>query len=1298
MFLGSAPRPCPTKPSALFVRLRSKRPAAAWLAAFWLLSASLALAELGRPIVRTFGPRETGGGNEIWAITQGEQGRLYCGSDAVLVFDGERWQQHRIPGSYAVRALALGPDRLWVGAVNEIGYFPRDPDGRLGDYQSLVAHLPADTGNLDDIWHVFLTDRGTCFVASDRVIVWDGTRAHVHPLAGARRLPSTQIDGRVYLSHSPTGLWQLGEAGLEPFFTADAIAHLGTFWIEKTSDGFLLVTPRGLFRLADDRLSPLAPETSAFLRDNIPAAACRLRNGDLAIGTLHGGLAIVGIDGTLKRVLDADDGLPAAIYSLFADREGALWIGSNAGLTRAALDTGTSLFDANNGLDSRVMHAFADREQRLFVATAAGVFSLPLDDRPDGRFSAVPEMPLRYYDIAGTPEGIYVSSFKTLERIDRTGAHPVFASERDTILIHPSRTDPGAFLIVENPDLVRLAPDANGTLQREWSVRLPDAPVELVEQPDGLWAATRSRGVFHLPSGPQPNPIPFRPASASPDRASLVGELHGSLVVCVDGEILVRQSGHFTPVPGAPATDPIAISNPDPSGRVWIALASTFSDGERVPVLGRLSLDSAGRPIWETFATPGLPAIGGLIRLYADTRGILWAGGSDALLRLDPAQLRPSTAPAPPLVHTRLSNGARLRHNSDPIALEFATLEFGRRESVRFQSRLSGPGAVWSAPDNNTHLTLAGLRDGNYEFALRTINDAGQTSPATTLRFSVLPPWYRTPAALAGWIALAALGFFGGIQWRSAYLRRRNAQLEQLVRRKTEQLEKANAAKSEFLANMSHEIRNPISGILGLSLAMEETDLDERQRKVSESIHSCAKLLSTLVEDVLDFSKIEAGKIDLRPAPFSLRDAFDHCAAIVAEDARAARSSIAVELAPDLPTHVVGDMPRVQQIVLNYLSNAVKFGAGQPIAIGATRIGGDRVRLFVRDRGPGLSESEIASLFTKFSRLPQAHAANIRGSGLGLAVCRLLTTKMGGEVGVDSQPGAGSCFWAEIPLPPAPGDASAPTRTATAIRSADPLHALIVEDIDYNALAMQAVLRRIGIDSEVAADGFIALEKLRSSAYDVVFMDWHLPGMIGTEVVSRYRAEEPPHRRTIIIATTAYSADFNREACLAAGMDAFIAKPFTPEKIAAALAELRGSFRAAVSVEIGARPEAPPPPPPENPPGFDLQMLRFLADDATGGLPTQIARYLAGFDADVDALRDAIARHNSAEIHRRAHRCVSHANMVKHEPLARLARELQAHAASPTPGRRQQLLADFDRELSRFKETLARSNPSSAPA
>jgi CheY-like chemotaxis protein len=415
--------------------------------------------------------------------------------------------------------------------------------------------------------------------------------------------------------------------------------------------------------------------------------------------------------------------------------------------------------------------------------------------------------------------------------------------------------------------------------------------------------------------------------------------------------------------------------------------------------------------------------------------------------------------------------------------------------------------------------------------------------------------------------------------------------------------------------------------------------------------------------------------MELRSAPFSLRVLLEQCVSMVTMNAHADGTGITISIAPGVPEHLVGDSARVQQIVLNFLTNAVKFGAGKPIEVGASPGFHGRVRFFVRDQGAGMTEAETG---------------NIRGTGLGLAVCKLLAGKMGGRVGVESKPGEGSCFWAEIPFVTM---RDAGTTEAPVTRRSAPLRALIVEDIEYNVIAMQAMLRKLDIQSDVVNDGLAALERLKATHYDVAFLDWSLPGLIGTEVASRYRAVEPSTQRTIIIATTAYSADFNREACLQAGMDAFISKPITPAKIADALRDLGGPMRTAASVEVRSQKITL-----EQPTEIDLEMLRFLGNETLEGLNSQIDRFLAAFESDRESARKIVATGEREEIHRIAHRLLSHCSVVKYERLSRKALELQNSAATVHPDKLQQLFDDFEREFAAFRYKLESIRSSTGPA
>jgi len=1255
-------------------------------------------AEEGRPLVTGFTARDTRVAGYSWTTIQDEHGVFYFGCDGVFTYDGERWTKYTVPGSYAVRGLAFGANgRLWVGAFNEVGYFEQTERG-LSSYHSLVSSLPEAARELGDVWEVFARGDGAVFVTTHAVLVWDGSLFKILDMPGAERSQGTQAGGKIYVSQTTVGVRSLEPDGLREFISAKALKNAGVIWMEKAPAGWLLATTEGLFHYTDGAISDFGQDVTEFIRKNVLLCACRLPHGDLCLGTLNGGIGIVSPSGAMKRVITTENGLLSrTVFSLFVARDGALWAMSANGSTRIALDIGVSLFDSRQGLTGKPCIKMAQTGSQILVATGEGVFGLPTDVVGDARFAALPDLTARYTDLESGPgDTVYAAGLKRVDQIQGLRANQIFSSNTSVFLFRRSLTNPKSFLVANGFDIERFSPGAGGEMETALLAHLPDIPKTLVEDESGnIWIGTVSRGAFLVPRGSDKAVPPIRLTQDSdlPDTG------HGGVARVNDSVVVFTNKGAELHTPAwkaplllaaAPRSTAFAVSNRDSRGAVWVAFESPFTDGGRIPVVGRLAVAANGDASWKPLAAVGLGRVGDVNSLFVDSRGVVWLGGSEGLLRIDPEKVEPVGVPRAPLVSASVVAGARIPATRNSVSFDFSAVEFARRESVRFQTMLTGGSNEWSAPTNSDNLNLDGLQNGSYELAVRVVNDAGLAGPATSWSFTVLPPWYKTAPALIAFGLLVAAAVFGAFQWRLAFLRRQNIRLEALVRKKTEQLEKANEAKSEFLANMSHEIRNPISGILGLALAFEETMLDKRQRYLADSINSCATLLATLVDDVLDFSKIEAGKMELRSAPFSMRVLLEQCVAMVTMDSRAKGSAISISIAPEVPEQLVGDSARVQQIMLNYLTNALKFGAGKPIAAGASVGIHGRVRFFVRDEGAGMTEAEIATLFTKFTRLESARTGNIRGTGLGLAVCRLLAGKMGGRVGVDSKPGEGSCFWAEIPFVAMPEAAKAEAPVSS---RPVPLRALIVEDIDYNVVAMQAMLRKLDIRSDVVNDGIAALDRLKSTHYDVAFLDWNLPGLIGTEVAARYRAVEPSTQRTIIIATTAYSADLNREACLQAGMDAFISKPITPGKIADALRDLGGPMRTAASVEVRSQ-NIKLEPADE----IDLEMLRFLGNETLEGLDNQIERFLAAFDSDRTNARQIVATGERTEIHRIAHRLLSHCSVVKYEQLSRVALDLQQSSATADPDKLQQLFDDFEREFATFKYKLESIRSSTGPA
>ena len=367
----------------------------------------------------------------------------------------------------------------------------------------------------------------------------------------------------------------------------------------------------------------------------------------------------------------------------------------------------------------------------------------------------------------------------------------------------------------------------------------------------------------------------------------------------------------------------------------------------------------------------------------------------------------------------------------------------------------------------------------------------------------------------------------------------------------------ANAAKSAFLAMMSHELRTPLNGVMGMARALQRTQLDARQQGHVEMILRSGDGLLTILNDVLDLSKIEAGRMDLEICAFDLRDVAHGAAALWAEQAAAKGLVLACEIDPDLPAAVLGDETRVRQIVLNLVSNALKFTDSGEIAIvmrpepAADGDGG--VAISVRDTGIGITAAQAESLFQPFAQAEASTARRYGGTGLGLSICRTLATRMGGDISVESQPGEGSTFRVWLPLPPAPVTAA---EAEAAPEALPPLRILVADDNPINRTVARALLEAAGAWVETADDGAEALAQLRVAAFDVVLMDVNMPRMDGIEAVSRIRAGQAGRADIPVLALTADAMAGEEDRLKALGFNGLQAKPVHPAALIGAIAEV----------------------------------------------------------------------------------------------------------------------------------------------
>jgi len=360
--------------------------------------------------------------------------------------------------------------------------------------------------------------------------------------------------------------------------------------------------------------------------------------------------------------------------------------------------------------------------------------------------------------------------------------------------------------------------------------------------------------------------------------------------------------------------------------------------------------------------------------------------------------------------------------------------------------------------------------------------------------------------------------------------------------------------RTEFIASVSHELRTPIHGVLGLAELLETADLDDEARGLARSISRATESLRMVLDDILDFSKIEVGRLEINQEPVRLTEIGQDLHALFDAQAAAKGTRLITRKADDLPEWVVADGLRVRQVLNNLVGNAIKFTVEGEVVVTATRghdphgrpRGTDVIRVSVADTGIGIPADKHDRLFEPFS---QAHRSTREygGTGLGLSIARRLVELMGGALDFSSTPGVGSEFWFTVPLVEVEG-AAAPRLAALDTAAGPTEHAarvMVVEDNPINQLLVQRQLERLGYAAVVYDNGIAALDAFPDASFDVVLMDWQLPGIDGLETTRRLRTFEREHQRAPIpiVAMTASALPGDRSRCLEAGMDDFIAKP-----------------------------------------------------------------------------------------------------------------------------------------------------------
>ncbi|MEM9173471.1 MAG: ATP-binding protein [Pseudomonadota bacterium] len=373
----------------------------------------------------------------------------------------------------------------------------------------------------------------------------------------------------------------------------------------------------------------------------------------------------------------------------------------------------------------------------------------------------------------------------------------------------------------------------------------------------------------------------------------------------------------------------------------------------------------------------------------------------------------------------------------------------------------------------------------------------------------------------------------------------RTADLEHAMQAANE----ANIAKSRFLANMSHEIRTPLNGILGMGQLLEDSDLAKDQQKMLVSLNYSGRALLAIVNDVLDISKVQAGQMTLKPQAFCLHALLENTVQMFSGMAgqRGLPLSLETEIKP--PVNLSADAGRLRQILSNLINNAIKFtdSGSVRIVVRAPDVADAHWHFEVIDTGIGIPADKQQHIFDSFTQVDDGSSRRYDGTGLGLSISAELARLFGGTLSVESREGFGSRFFLSLPLAEATNSDLAENTGIFAIRAAGSQNnrILVVEDNLVNQKVAEAMLRKLGYEAVIVGDGFKAIELVGRDTFALVLMDCQMPGMDGFETVRRIRTMTDCGGDTVpIVAVTANAMSGDRDACLAAGMDAYLSKPF----------------------------------------------------------------------------------------------------------------------------------------------------------
>jgi len=1202
---------------------------------------------------------EIGNTLDITEIQEDFNGNILIGSNDIFRYDGVRWTAFGLQNLVDIRGMELDEQgRIWIGAYNNLGYVETF-DGSYR-FVSLVDKLPPLLkDNLGSVWNVHVMTWGVVFTLSNSIVVWNGSsfdRHYVVEERDSQRIYTHRIADEVYI------LWTKGRIGVLNEQTIRFISLPGKnllYWRHPITEQTVSIRGQELY-LGDRRQAlPLGE----LPQSNIIGYYGDVSRNKLIVAGFDTGLWILDLeDMSFVNLTKASSTELLGIYAFHIDQKGDYWfsIGTRLYVMKCP---GQLWHYPDIGGPPLSLHPFEDH---LLLGSVEGLGKVAekgyqLIKHPDDR----KESSVTSIHVFGGTDVFYkpfvgISKMHQPRQPDESLSYPVSAmdslDENNVLYAYVNklnllRQSEGKWVKDSFEYTTRTLISSMRVLNSRVFVALESGEVEILlihwDGPGRELNLTLEQTLdFEISQGSY---LELRRS-----RENLLLFSHNQ-VYRYD-----ETSESFESVLSKPWARFIEVSQNAQSSHIWVY---GHSNVNRNPIAFLMQMDPGVPLQTELFSVPSANRIGRVNAVEPfeskDYQSI-WIGGSNGLLQVDTNALTPLSTPlAPRLVAARVDgidtsfllpqNDADLRvlkAHENSFVFDIAPA-FGQPQSnFLYQMRIDGLDRDWSPPTENPTYQIRELREGSYTFKARMVNLLGESGPALTYAIRIQPPWYRTHYAYFIYALTLGALVFGLLNWNGRRIRSRNRQLEAIVQTRTSELQSANAAKSDFIASISHELRNPMNGVVGLSELLLQADLRSDHSRIARSLHSCAIHLEQMIGDVLNFSHIESGRVSVELRTFEPSVLIRQICEMEAFEFENSGMTLEVQIAPEVPSMLIGDEAKIRQILINFLNNAIKYaGTGKVILdFNTQRLHDGQVEAHfeVKDEGSGVADADKPTIFERFYRAPSSRSLAARGTGLGLAVCKSYAELMGGCVGVRDNVGGGSVFFLTLPLSVASTDERKPLEANLDL---DGKCALVIEDMDYNLLVAEGLLQDMGFVVKTAESGNQALEILENESFDLIFSDWELPDISGVDVARIFRSHYP-ESATRIYATTAYASKECYEACMQAGMNGFISKPITRDKILEALRMDRKNIpKVPTAVEADST--------------LDLSPLEMIARNRGTTLGDCVEDFLQNLYQELKALETSLQQSDLILARKHVHRLLSHVSIVNSRGLIDTAKTLQ---------------------------------------